>query len=73
MFGVDYVRELVRKRKEVSEKRLEICNECPFYHKEVDSCLKCSCYMKLKTIIPNAECPIGKWGRYEEQFESPKQ
>lgn len=71
MFGVDYVRSLAQKRKEVSEKRLEVCNECPFYHKEIDRCMKCSCFMKYKTLIPGADCPMGKWGNYEENLDPP--
>ena len=24
-------------------------------------CKKCGCFMKLKVVIPNQKCPIGKW------------
>ena len=41
--------------------RLEICSSCDFYRKRTNQCKKCGCFMKLKTQLENAKCPIGKW------------
>lgn len=41
--------------------RLKICNECEFFSKRMARCKKCNCFMKLKTDLEHARCPIGKW------------
>ena len=41
--------------------RLEICKACPFYRAATNQCKKCGCFMKLKTKIEKASCPIKKW------------
>lgn len=46
---------------EIREKRLNICKECIHYINATTQCKKCGCIMPLKTKLPNAECPIGKW------------
>lgn len=43
------------------EKRMSICKECPFFNKFTTQCDKCGCIMSTKTMLQNAECPIGKW------------
>lgn len=45
----------------LSEQRLAICKECPFYISLTSQCKKCGCFMKAKTKITAAKCPIGKW------------
>jgi hypothetical protein len=41
--------------------RLEICQACPAYRPTTNTCKKCGCFMKLKTLIEKSSCPIGKW------------
>ena len=41
--------------------RLKICNECPWLDKRLVKCRKCGCFMKLKSTLKQATCPIGKW------------
>lgn len=48
---------------EISAKRLAICLECPELIKMTKQCKKCGCFMEAKTKLPNAECPLGKWGQ----------
>lgn len=48
----------LKKRK---EERLSICKECPFFNKLTTQCDKCGCIMIMKTLIADANCPIGKW------------
>lgn len=45
----------------MANSRYEICTSCEFFQPENKICLKCGCYMPLKTIIPLMKCPIGKW------------
>jgi hypothetical protein len=50
-----------RSSEELAEYRLEICNACPAYRPKTNTCRKCGCFMKLKTSLQDAKCPIGKW------------
>jgi hypothetical protein len=50
-----------RSDKELIEHRLAICNECPYFNKTLAKCKKCGCFMKLKSTLRQAKCPIGKW------------
>lgn len=45
----------------IAQKRLAICKECPRYISSTTQCKECGCIMNLKTKLPNAECPLGKW------------
>jgi hypothetical protein len=46
----------------VAEQRLAICQTCPNFIKSTTQCKECGCIMKLKAKLPNASCPINKWG-----------
>ena len=50
-----------RSPEELSAYRLEICKTCDFFRQTTQTCKKCGCFMKLKTTLENAKCPIGKW------------
>jgi hypothetical protein len=46
---------------ELAAYRLSICSTCEFFKKTGNRCKKCGCFMKLKTTLAHAKCPIGKW------------
>jgi len=46
---------------EVSSERFSICQSCPEFIKLTSQCKKCGCFMKVKTGLLAATCPIGKW------------
>lgn len=48
---------------EIHKERMSICNQCPELIKATHQCKKCGCFMNLKTKLPNADCPLGKWGK----------
>jgi len=50
-----------RSQEEIVKSRLEICNSCEFFVKSTVQCRKCGCFMKLKTRLEKAKCPIKKW------------
>jgi hypothetical protein len=50
-----------RSDRELIESRLAICNTCPFFKKNLAKCKKCGCFMKLKTTLKEASCPVGHW------------
>lgn len=41
--------------------RLSICFACKYYLVDKKKCIKCGCYMPLKTKLDTAKCPINKW------------
>jgi hypothetical protein len=44
-----------------SSERFNICKACPELVKLTTQCKKCGCFMKVKTKMEKATCPIGKW------------
>ena len=45
----------------ISLERLGHCSQCPSFQTNVMLCKECGCLMKLKVLIPDAKCPLGKW------------
>jgi hypothetical protein len=62
-------KNLKKVEEELSNKRLAICSSCPEYVRLTHQCKKCGCIMNLKTKLPHAECPIGKWGSVKIQYK----
>jgi len=54
------------KKSNFAERRLAICRDCPSLTKN-DICTLCGCYMKNKTKLAGAKCPIGIWGDEKEE------
>lgn len=50
-----------RSSEELAAERLTICRSCEFFRKGNQTCMKCGCFMKLKTTLSQAACPVGKW------------
>lgn len=46
---------------EVQTYRYNICQSCEKLYKPTDTCKVCGCFMKVKTWMPNQECPLKKW------------
>lgn len=61
-------KNLGRVETEVAAERLSICKQCPRYVSATHQCLECGCIMNLKTKLPNAECPLGKWHQVNISF-----
>ena len=58
-----------RSDRELIESRLAVCNSCNWFNKRLAKCKKCGCLMNQKTKLPNAECPLGKWGQVKVSFK----
>lgn len=41
--------------------RLGICQTCEWFRKTSQTCKKCGCFMKMKTQLEKAYCPLEKW------------
>jgi hypothetical protein len=46
---------------DIVNERLSICESCDQYDSVHKRCKRCGCFMKLKTKIPSATCPLGLW------------
>lgn len=49
------------KDSDLIDSRILICMSCDHFIKITKQCSKCGCFMKLKTRLTDANCPIGKW------------
>ena len=49
----------------IVDRRWSECQGCEHLIKATNQCKKCGCFMKVKTRISTARCPIGKW---EKEF-----
>ena len=45
----------------IIDRRWAECQGCEHLIKLTSSCKKCGCFMKVKTRLATARCPIGKW------------
>lgn len=54
---------------DVAAERFDICLGCPELTKKTNQCKQCGCFMELKTKLPNAYCPLGKWHAVEITFK----
>lgn len=57
---------------EVKLDRLKKCSKCDWFYKsaikvEKDRCMACGCNLAFKTQFSSAECPKGKWGKWENK------
>ena len=57
----DLINGSPRSPEDLEQHRLNICKSCEFYRERTNQCKKCGCFMKLKTKLEHARCPIGKW------------
>jgi len=53
----------------IAAQRFDICLECPQLIKLTNQCKECGCIMSAKTKLPNAECPLGKWGQINVSYK----
>lgn len=51
--------------KDIAQSRYDICKGCPFLL-ATTQCSKCGCFMKAKVKLPDAECPVHKWGKFKK-------
>ena len=51
----------VRAEKTLADERFDICKACPELIQVTSQCKKCGCFMKIKTTLEAAVCPLGKW------------
>ena len=47
--------------KDYVQERLAICSECPEPFKPTWTCKECGCFVKVKSLLPSATCPLDRW------------
>lgn len=62
-------KNLGRVETEVAAERMTICNACEHLNETTKTCKECGCFMTAKTKLPNATCPIGKWGMVQLSYK----
>ena len=50
-----------RSDKDLYDERMAICKLCEHFNSKAQKCKKCGCFMRLKTTLLAAKCPVGKW------------
>tara|TARA_Y100000310_G_scaffold332693_1_gene408744 strand:+ start:327 stop:716 length:390 start_codon:yes stop_codon:yes gene_type:complete len=58
----DRMKAVILHDQDIIDKRWAICEGCEFLTKN-NRCEKCKCFMKVKTRIATAACPVGKWDK----------
>lgn len=53
----------------IAEERMAICRACPQLIQSLGQCKECGCFMEAKTKLPNASCPLGKWGTVKISYK----
>ena len=43
------------------DERLNLCMSCEHLFKPTNTCKKCGCFVKAKTWLKDAKCPLNKW------------
>lgn len=51
----------LRSSDDVKDARMDICKACEHFRERSQRCMKCGCFMQLKSTLLMAKCPIGKW------------
>ena len=49
---------------DIQKIRYNICKDCPYFISLTTQCKICKCFMKEKTKLPNASCPMHYWEQY---------
>ncbi len=50
---------------EISNERMGVCMSCDKLKLPTKQCSECGCFMIAKTMLPQSECPLGKWGIHD--------
>ena len=58
-----FSRQPVIARSAVQEIRMVRCLQCPLYDVGSEQCIRCTCFVAVKTMLATESCPIGKWGK----------
>jgi len=46
---------------EIKNQRMEICKSCEWFEARYNRCIKCGCFLRIKTTLAASHCPLHKW------------
>ena len=55
------IKNIMLHDQDIIDKRLSMCYDCEHFISATNQCKECGCFMKVKTKLATARCPIGKW------------
>jgi hypothetical protein len=55
------IEDQIKTDPKIREERLNLCLSCEHLFKPTNSCKKCGCFVKAKTWLKDAKCPLNKW------------
>jgi hypothetical protein len=58
---IDLINPNKEKSPSLAKQRFNVCNSCDDLQKPLDMCKHCGCFMKAKTRLVEATCPLNKW------------
>ena len=57
------IKNIILHDQDIIDKRFSMCQDCEHFISATNQCKKCGCFMKVKTKLTTASCPVGKWGK----------
>ena len=57
------LKKLILHDQKIIDERWSHCEGCEHLIKATNTCKKCGCFMKVKTKVATASCPVGKWDK----------
>jgi len=57
------IKNIILHDQDIIDKRFSMCQDCEHFISATTQCKKCLCFMKVKTKLATARCPIGKWDK----------
>ena len=55
------IKNIMLHDQDIIDRRLSMCQGCEHFISATSQCKKCGCFMKVKTKLATARCPVGKW------------
>jgi hypothetical protein len=53
-------KDIAASQQQIKE-RISICNDCDWFFEK--RCLKCGCFISVKSKLASAKCPLDKWDK----------
>ena len=55
------IKNIILHDQDIIDKRFSMCQDCEHFISATSQCKECGCFMKVKTKLATASCPVGKW------------
>ena len=55
------IKQVILHDQTIIDRRFSMCQDCEHFISATSQCKECGCFMKVKTKVATARCPVGKW------------